>query len=121
MRSINRFFHTITTSVVLFSLTLSAIQVPTTAVSAQGQDDGIVREFNSDTGKVTLLTGANDQPVAMLSAMSMDMTDQQRADVLVQSFAPEFGVTNPRADLEMMAQSQPAENRVTTKYQQTYK
>ena len=121
MRSVNQFIQKFTTFIVLCSLTLSAFQVPSTAVSAQGQDDGIVRKFNSDTGKVTLLTGANDQPVAMLSAMSEGMTDKQRADVLVQSFAPEFGVTNPKADLEVMTQSQPAKNRVTTKYQQTYK
>ncbi|MBI5954423.1 MAG: hypothetical protein HY865_22430 [Chloroflexi bacterium] len=120
MRSINQFTQKITTLIVLFSLTLSAFQMPTTTVSAQGQDDGIVREYNSDTGKVTMITGANDEPVAMLGAMSMGMTDEQRADALVQSFAPEFGVANPQADLEMMAQSQPAEGRVTTKYQQTY-
>jgi hypothetical protein len=71
MHSLNQFVQKFTTSIVLCSRILSAFQIPTTAVSAQGQDDGIVREFNSDTGKVTLLTGANDQPVAMLSFYPM--------------------------------------------------
>ncbi|CAG1002137.1 Hemagglutinin/proteinase [Anaerolineales bacterium] len=120
MRSISRFIHKLTSLLVLFSFALSAFRVPTAVVSAQGQDDGIIREYNSDTGKVTMITGANDEPVAMLSAMSVRMTDEQQADVLVQSFAPEFGVTDPQKDLELMAQSQFAGDRVTTKYQQTY-
>ncbi len=39
----------------------------------------------------------------------------------MQSFAPEFGITDPASDLQIAEQDQPSENRVTTRYQQTYK
>src|SRR5690349_1069817 len=93
MSSFYKFFHAATSSLVLFSLTLSAL--PTPSASAQAQEDGIVRDYNAETGKVSMISGADDEPITILSAMSTNMTDEERADALVQSFAPEFGVTDP--------------------------
>ena len=94
MHSKTQALHVLITTIVVVSLTLSAYQAP--VASAQGQqDDGIVRQYNSETNKVTMISGANDQPIQMLSAMGTGMTDEQRTDILVQSFAPEFGITNP--------------------------
>lgn len=115
-----RHVQTFITVIVLLTLTMSAFRPPA-VVSAQGQqDDGIVREYNSESNKVTMITGSGNEPIQMMGIMQAGQTDEQRADMLVQSFAPEFGVIDPQNDLQIMEQDRPGENRLTTRYQQTY-
>ena len=119
MRSKNKYLQSFITIIVLSTVILSSFQPP--AASAQEQvGDGIVRDYNAETGKVTMISGENNEPITILSAMEARMSSRQRADMLVQTFAPEFGITNPASDLQMAEQDQPSENRVTTRYQQTY-
>ena len=119
MLSKTKYIQAILTAIVLVTVVLSSFQ-PLTA-SAQGQEgDGIVRDYNTETGKVTMISGENNEPITILNAMEARMSSRQRADALVQTFAPEFGVTNPASDLQIAEQDQPSENRVTTRYQQTY-
>ena len=118
MSSKNKSPQIVLTTIVLLTFTMSSFQSPVPA-SAQGQQgDGIVRDYNAETGKVTMISGADNQPITILSAMEAGMTDAQRADALVQSFAPEFGITSPTSDLQIAEQNQPSANRVTTRYQQ---
>jgi Zn-dependent metalloprotease len=117
---IGRNFHAALTALVIFTFIFSAFGPPAAAAQGQQQDDGIVRDYNTESGKVSMISGADDQPITILGVMEAGLTDEQRADMLVQSFAPEFGITDPASDLKISEQDQPAENRVTTRYQQTF-
>jgi len=107
----------LSSSIVILSMVLSGIQPM--SVSAQGTD-GIHRDYNAETGKVSRITGDGNQPIVILGAMSSGMTERQRSDTLLQRFAPEFGLTNPAKELRVEKTSQPSAGRVTTRYQQVY-
>ncbi|HLO33505.1 MAG TPA: choice-of-anchor Q domain-containing protein [Anaerolineales bacterium] len=99
--------------------TILSLSQPQAAVSAQ-KDDGIHRDYNAESGKVTRITGTNNEPISLMSAMSADLTAQERSEVLVEQFAPEFGLTQPSQELQLAKESQPEPDRVVTKYQQVY-
>jgi Zn-dependent metalloprotease len=119
MNTTNKFFRTAITLVGICSLLFSSLQIQPTPVSAQG-NDGIHRDYNAETGKVSHITGTGNEPITVMSAMSADMTSTERSDVLVERFAPEFGLTDPSEELIVADESQPEEDRVVTKYQQVY-
>jgi predicted outer membrane repeat protein len=114
--------HRVLSVLVLLTFVLSAIQPPTASAQEPQQDEtgDIERDYNAETGRVSMISGTDDLPITILSAMDAGMTDEQRVDALVQSFAPEFGVTDPVSNLEIAEQDQPSADRITTKYQQTY-
>ncbi len=86
MSSKNKYLQTILTVIVLvdgYSFLLS----DSSAASAQGeQGDGIVRDYNAETGKVTMISGEDNEPITILGAMEAGMTDEQRADMLGAKF-----------------------------------
>jgi hypothetical protein len=81
MKSTHKFLRTFITLIGAMSITFSAFQ-PLPA-SAQGKD-GIQRDYNAETGKVTRITGTGNEPLTVMGAMSENMTSTERSDVLVQ-------------------------------------
>ncbi|MFT3894165.1 MAG: hypothetical protein QM730_21245 [Anaerolineales bacterium] len=120
MNTTHKFVRTAVTLIGIFSILFSSLQIQPTVAAAQGTDDGIQRDYNSETGKVTHITGTGNEPITVMGAMSADMTSTERGDVLVERFAPEFGLSEPSEELVVADESQPEADRIVTKYQQVY-
>lgn len=105
------------TFVVLITMLFSGLQP--SPVSAQAQD-GIQREYNTETGRITLITGADHKPISVLGTNQLDLTPEAQSMALVQHFASEFGLTNPPEELQLSKIDQPSADRVVSKYQQVY-
>ena len=120
MKTTHKFLRTFITLIGVTSMLVSALQIQPQPVLAQGGDDGIQRDYNTETGKVTRITGTGTEPLTLMGAMSADMNSTERSNVLVERFAPEFGLAQPSEELVLSDESQPAANRVVTKYQQVY-
>ncbi len=91
------------------------------SVSAQAQPQaGIQREYNAESGKVTLIRGADDQPVSVLGAEAATLTPEAQSLALVQHFAKEFGLSDPVNELKLSEIEQSDAERVVSKYQQVY-
>ena len=119
MQPTHKFLRTAITLIGVISMLVSALQIQPQPVLAQGKD-GIQRDYNTETGKVSRITGTGNEPITVMGAMSADMSPEQRSDVLVERFAPEFGLTSPSEELTLADESQPDANRTVTKYQQVY-
>ncbi|MFT3895362.1 MAG: hypothetical protein QM730_27365 [Anaerolineales bacterium] len=120
MNTTHKFVRTAVTLIGIFSILFSSLQIQPTVAAAQGTDDGIQRDYNSETGKVTHITGTGNEPITVMGAMSADMTSTERSDVLVERFAPEFGLSEPSEELIVADELQPEADRIVTKYQQVY-
>lgn len=116
MSSTQKFVQNAIAILGVFAILLSTVGAP--SVSAQ-RGDGIERDYNAQTGKVTHLTGVGNAPVLVASAMASGMTVVERTDTLAYRFAPEFGLTNPREELRVL-ESSPMDDRVVTRYEQVY-
>ncbi len=117
MFAFRKFSFWLLSFIVLLTMVFSTFQ-PLSA-SAQGSD-GIQRNYNAESGKVTHITGTGNEPIILMGAMSTDMTPAERSDILVERFAPEFGLTSSSEELTLADESQPEADRVVTKYQQVY-
>ena len=120
MKTSYNFLRNVFSFIAILSLALSPFQVQPQPVLAQGGDGDIEHYYNAESGKVTRITGKGNEPLTVMGAMSTDMTPAERSDVLVQTFAPEFGLTSPSEELTLADESQPEADRVVTKYQQVY-
>ena len=103
--------------IVIFTLLFSSISLP--SVSAQG-GDGLKREVNPQTGKVSFLGPESGRSLLASRALGTFIRPQNPAMALVQRFGPEFGLRNPERDLTEMKTNRPDEGRVTVRYQQNY-
>ncbi len=98
MSRTRKFLQTALSIMMILSMSLPLVE--TQPVAAQGSD-GIQREYNAETGKVSLITGTGSEPITVMGAMSANMTSTERSEVLVQRFAPEFGLTKPAEELRV--------------------
>ncbi len=105
--------------VVLMSMMVPSLQPSRVSAQAQTQT-GIQREYNVETGKVTLITGENHEPISVLGPSAVNMTPEAQSLALVQHFASEFGLTEPSKELKLSEINQPDADRVVSKYQQVY-
>jgi len=117
MKTTHKFTRATVTILGMAAILLSALHVP--PASAQ-KGDGIQRDYNAETGKVSHITGLGNEPITISGAMSANMDSQERSEVLVNRFAPEFGLTRPEEELQLSKESLPSPDRVVTRYQQVY-
>ncbi len=89
-------------------------------ISAQQSDDGVKRDFNPASGKVSFIGPESGHLLAANEALGMSLRPQDPAMALAKRFAPEFGVQNPERDLSVMKNKHGKDGRLTVKYQQKY-
>jgi Zn-dependent metalloprotease len=110
-------FYQIVTLVVMFTILLSAMQP---AVAAAQGGDGLKRQINAETRKVSFIGPENGRAVSALKALGTFIRPEDPAMALAHRYAPEFGIKDPTRELIEMSSSRPADGRVTVRYQQKY-
>jgi Zn-dependent metalloprotease len=106
--------------VVIVPLMLTAVHVP--GASAQVKD-GIKRQINAQTGKVSLLGPETGRlvPAAKALGLSPSFRPADPAMALAKRFGPEFGLRNAERDLKVIKNKRQADGRTTVRYQQSYR
>ena len=119
MFTTHRIIQKVLTFVVLLSLTISGSS-PYIA-SAQG-NDGVNRNINSASGKLSFIGPANGSVLAASEALGSSSLGPpiDPAMALAKRFGPEFGLKNPEGDLTEMRAHRPGNGLVTIRYQQSY-
>src|ERR671924_243779 len=119
MHTIRKFFRFVFASIVILSIGLSAAQ-PQSA-SAQG-GDGIKRQLNAQTGKVSFIGPENGRSVSASKALGISTFAHpvDPAMALAKRFAPEFGLKDPERDLSVKQTKNLDNGRVTLRYQQKF-
>jgi Zn-dependent metalloprotease len=104
---------------VVVILTMLFSGLPT--ASAQGPD-GIERQINAQTGKVSFIGPENGQTLSAPDALGMGaaMQPQDPAMALAKRFGPEFGLKDPEQELTELKSSRSENGRITARYQQNY-
>ena len=89
--------------------------------AASAQDaDGLERQVNAQTGKVSFLSPENGQLLSFIKALGISTRPQDPAMALAKRFAPEFGLKDPGRELQEMSSDRADDGRITARYQQTY-
>src|SRR5690349_10442301 len=88
-------------------------------VSAQ-QGDGIERQVNTQTGKVSFLGPQDGQFVAGSQALGKSIRPEDPGMALAERFGPEFGLRDPGRELSQIRSIQTDDGRITARYQQNY-
>jgi Zn-dependent metalloprotease len=114
-KSVHRFLSFI----VILTMTLSGVQP--SPVSAQ-EGDGIQREVNAETGKVSFIGPENGRVLPASEALNRSLGSRpaDAALALAKRFAPEFGLANPEQDLSEMKSNSRDDGRLIVRYQQNY-
>jgi Zn-dependent metalloprotease len=103
--------------IAIFAILFSMIQPAT--VQAQG-GDGIKRQVNAESGKVSFIGPEHGRSVPATKALGTLLRPQDPGLALAKRFAPEFGVKNPERDLAKMKSHREDDGRLTVRFQQKY-
>jgi bacillolysin len=87
--------------------------------SAQSSD-GISRQVNSGTGRVSFIGPETGRVLSASQALGNSAQLHDPALTLVIRFAPEFGLRNPEQDLVEMKKDISEDGRISVRYQQNY-
>ena len=117
MVPIRRLFHTLFITVLISSISLSTLQPR--AVLAQGTD-GIERQINSESGKVSFIGPESGGAVPAARALGTFALPVDPALALVRRFAPEFGLNDPARNLSVKHTESLGDGRIKARYQQNY-
>ncbi len=106
---------------IIVSLSILFSSVPGRSASAQGED-GLKREANPQTGKVSFIGPENGSGLPLSKALgtSPSVRVQNPPMALAKRFGPEFGLKNPELDLTELKASHAEDGRITVRYQQNY-
>ena len=105
--------------IMILSMGLSLTQ-PKSA-SAQG-NDGIKRQFNAQTGKVSFIGPESGRSLSAEKALGISPSARPAdpAMALAKRFGPDFGLKDPERDLSAIKTDRPGAGRVTVRYQQNH-
>lgn len=116
MKSINRIFS------ILIILTMTLSGFTPLNVNAQAENgDGLKRQRNAESGKVSFLGPESGSVVPAERALGFSAQPQDPAMALAERFAPEFGIANPEKNLTEIKTNTLDDGRIHARYQQTYK
>ncbi|HEX5941130.1 MAG TPA: hypothetical protein VFY66_02580, partial [Anaerolineales bacterium] len=104
--------------VVIASMLSSGVALPSAA--AQGAD-GIQRQVNAQTGKVSFIGPENGQVLPAPDALGKSTRPQDPAMALAKRFGPEFGLQDPERELSELKTNRAENGRITAHYQQNYR
>ena len=112
-----RIFQFVLSTIVILSLSISANQ-PQFAYAQSG--DGIKRQVNAESGKVSFIGPETGQVVSASKALGTFARPTDPALALARRFAPEFGLKTPERELSVKHIKPLSDGRVVARYQQTY-
>ena len=115
--SAHRCLFQILSVVVIASMLSSGAALPSAA--AQGTD-GIERQVNAQTGKVSFIGPETGQVLPASDAPGKSTRPQDPAMALAKRFGPEFGLQDPGRELTVMKSSRAENGRISARYQQNY-
>ena len=104
---------------ILLSMALSLARPEPAA--AQGKD-GLDRQLNAQTGKLSFIAPEDGQPLsaAKVLGISPSARAEEPAMALAKRFGPEFGLQAPERDLRPIKTDRPGDGRLTVRYQQKH-
>ena len=108
---------------VLFIVCLLGTILLTSIAAAQTGDPAPQITYHAETGQATFITAnpsADLVPLPGMSNPSVGGSSADKAQVLLNSYAPLFGINNPTQDLQLQYELQPDAGTITRRYQQTY-
>src|SRR6476661_10516644 len=107
-------------SIVILTMLFSGFALP--SASAQGKSDGLKRQVNAQSGKVSFIgpESGRSLPASKVLGTGAAIRPQDPAMALAKRFGPEFGLKNPGRDLKEMKKNHSGEGRITARYQQSY-
>src|SRR5687768_2469933 len=119
MSKLRRFIQVVSSIIIIFSLNISATQ-PKSAYAQTG--DGLKRQLNAQTGKVSFIGPENGRSVSASKALGISSFARPAdpAMALAKRFAPEFGLKNPERDLSVKESNQLDKGQLNVRYQQNY-
>jgi Zn-dependent metalloprotease len=103
--------------VVILTMSFSGVALP--PASAQGPD-GIERQVNPQTGKVSFIGPEDGQFLPAFDALDKAFRPQDPVMALAKRFGPEFGLKDAERELSQIKTSQAENGRITARYQQNY-
>src|SRR5918993_1113184 len=104
-----RLFHVLSIIVILTMLFSGIAPSP---ASAQGPD-GLERQVNPQTGKVSFLGPKNGQVLPAADALGKSTRPQDPAMALAKRYGPEFGLQDPEQELAALKTSRAENGRIT--------
>src|SRR5512138_288037 len=106
--------------IVILSILFSGFSLPT--ASAQGGNDGVRRQRNAQTGKVSFIGPESGRVLRAAKALGISPSahPQDPGMALAKRFGPEFGLRNPVRDLRERKTNRSNSGRMTVRYQQAY-
>src|SRR5688572_5388388 len=119
MSKMSRFIQCVFSSLMILSIGFSATQPQSAA--AQG-GDGIKRQVNVESGKVSFIGPESGRSVSASKALGISsfIRPADPALALAKRFAPEFGLKNPERDLSVKESDQLDTGQLNVRYQQNY-
>ena len=119
MFPIRKFVQISLSIIMILSMTFSLTR-PASASSQGG--DGIKRQVNAETGKVSFIGPENGRFLSASQALGISALGPlaNPAMALAKRFGSEFGLKNPERDLTEIRANRPGDGRVTVRYQQNY-
>src|SRR5688572_7048718 len=106
--------------IIILSLTISLTQ-PKPSFAQDG--DGIKRQYNPESGKVSFISSDSEHPLAATQALRAEpgtlLTDPAMA--IAQRFGVEFGLTDPLRELTAIHTKHSGSNRKLVQYQQNFR
>src|ERR1044071_1750849 len=119
--SLRRRLLRITSLFIILTIIFSGFPMP--SVAAQGRD-GLKRQVNAQTGRVSFLGPENGRSLPASQALGVASLTRPAdpALALAKRFGLEFGLKNPERDLKEMKDHhhQAEDGRITARYQQHY-
>jgi Zn-dependent metalloprotease len=109
-------------AVLLTILVMLITQMQAQPVLAQnGKGDGLERQVNAETGRLSFITAEGGQPLSAARAFGeMSIRPQDPALALATRYGPEFGLKDPQSELAAAKSEQGEDGRLTVRYQQEY-
>ncbi len=103
--------------IAILAMTFSSVK--TVHVQAQN-GDGLKRQVNAESGRVSFITPADGKPLSAVRALGQSIRPQDPAMALAVKYGPEFGVKDPQRSLAAMDSNRADDGRVTVRFQQNY-
>jgi len=107
----------------LIMATLASVSAPARAAGTAAPPNpgqGVRETTHAETGYLTFLGASPQNPVAVPGASGPGILPADRAKAIMRAYGPQFGVSNPDADLSL-TRTTSANGRANLRFQQTYK
>ncbi len=112
-------YHLLKVFSVIAILAMTFSNVKPARVEAQS-GDGLNRQVNAESGRVSFITPADGKPLSAARAFGQSNRPQDPALALAVRYAPEFGIRDAERSLTAMDSDRSDDGRVTVRFQQNY-